>query len=147
MSTHEYSVEFRIYSRTLDRETLTKELGIEPNPLPEPVRPASKSPPRIWATTGIEPSEEDTDPHPMWDSLEQGMTFVLDKLWPYREAIARYKSDGQLIWWCGHFQTSFDGGPTLSAPLLKRLGEFGVELYIDNYHSRDRKDPTSENTL
>ena len=64
---------------------------------------------------------------------------MLDRLWPHREAVARYKKNGELIWWCVHFQTSFDGGPTLSVPLLKRLGEFGVEVYIDNYHSRDVK--------
>jgi hypothetical protein len=135
MNTHEYSVEFRIYSWTLDRAAISKELSIEPNPLPQSPRPPGKIGPRIWATTGIEPSDDNADPHPVWDSLEEGLTFVLNKLWPHREAVARYHSEGKLIWWCGHFQRSFDGGPTLSAPLLKKLGEFGVELYIDNYHT------------
>jgi hypothetical protein len=45
-----------------------------------------------------------------------------------------------VILWCGHFQSSFDGGPTLSPELLKQLGEFEVELFIDNYFSEERSD-------
>ena len=64
-----------------------------------------------------------------------GLTYVLDKLWHLREVIAKYKTSGELIWWCGNFQSSFDGGPSLSPDLLKRLGEFGARLFIDNYFS------------
>lgn len=38
-----------------------------------------------------------------------------------------------LVWWCGHFQSSFDGGPMISPSLLTRLGEFGVLLFIDQF--------------
>ena len=41
----------------------------------------------------------------------------------------------QAVWWCGHIQSSFNGGPTLSAALMKRIGEIGVPLSIDDYHS------------
>src|SRR6266404_2978574 len=71
----------------------------------------------------------------IWETLEEGLAFVLDKLWRHRQLIASYKSKAKLIWWCGHFQTSFDGGPTLSASLLSRLGEFGADLFIDNFFS------------
>lgn len=66
---------------------------------------------------------------------------VLDKLWPHREQIVSYKSSAELTWWCGHFQSSFDGGPTLSPALLSKLGEFGAELYIDNYFGGDAAEP------
>lgn len=68
-----------------------------------------------------------------WESLADGLTFILDKLWPHREAIAKHQTSGTLVWWCGNFQSSFDGGPTLPAALLRRLGEFGADLFIDNY--------------
>jgi hypothetical protein len=87
----------------------------------------------MWAFDGAEGSN-------YWESLEDGLCFVLDKLWPLREIIAKYKSSGRLIWWCGNFQSSFDGGPTLSAGLLGRLGEFGAELFIDNYFSEGEEE-------
>jgi hypothetical protein len=70
-----------------------------------------------------------------WESLEEGLRFVLDRLWPHREVLAKYKVSYELIWWCGHFQTSFDGGPRLTSSLLVKLGELGADLFIDNYSS------------
>jgi hypothetical protein len=63
---------------------------------------------------------------------------VLESLWPHRDKIAKYAATSKLVWWCGHFQSSFDGGPTLSLALLRKLGEFGADLHIDNYLSRLR---------
>jgi hypothetical protein len=86
----------------------------------------------MWGYNGA----EETDSHEIdWDTLEQGLEFVLDRLWPHKEVIALYQAGARAIWWCGHFQEVFDGGPRLSPSLLKRLGEFGVELSIDNYFS------------
>ena len=65
-----------------------------------------------------------------WASLEDGLTFVLDRLEPLRSEIDKYKQKYDAVWWCGHFQSSFDGGPTLSAKLMRRLADFGVDLYI-----------------
>jgi hypothetical protein len=70
-----------------------------------------------------------------WDSLEEGLTFVLDQLGASEKWFAKYRVDYEVIWWCGHFQSCFDGGPVLSARLLERLGAFGAELFIDNYFS------------
>lgn len=82
----------------------------------------------MWAYDGGEGSQE-------WESLEDGITFILDKLWAHRDTISKYRANAELIWWCGNFQSSFDGGPRLSPELLGRLGEFGAVLYIDNYFS------------
>jgi len=68
-----------------------------------------------------------------WVSLEDGLNFILDRLEPVRIQIDNYKQKYDIVWWCGHFQSSFDGGPTLSARLMQRLADFGVDLYIDNY--------------
>lgn len=132
MSGHEYTVEFRILSATLDPAEITRELGLQPCQVrlegtPVPGSTSSRLHQGMWAYDGDERID--------WQSLSDGLNFMLDKLWPHREAIAKYKANGRLIWWCGNFQSSFDGGPTFSPDLLKRLGEFGAELYIDNYFS------------
>jgi hypothetical protein len=84
----------------------------------------------MWAYNGTDKTEV------FWVTLEEGVNFTLESLWPLRTVIVKYKELGaQLIWRCGHFYSSFDGGPTLSPGLLKKLGEFGAELFIDNYFS------------
>ncbi|MCA1577961.1 MAG: DUF4279 domain-containing protein [Acidobacteria bacterium] len=82
----------------------------------------------LWGYNGFS-----ADTPKSWASLEDGLTFLLDRLEPLRSEIDKYKRDYDLIFWCGHFQSSFDGGPTLSPRLLRRMADFGVELYIDNY--------------
>lgn len=70
-----------------------------------------------------------------WDTLEEGLNFVLERVSSFVYVFKKYGANNLLIWWCGHFSSSFDGGPTLSPRLLKRLGDFGAELFIDNYLS------------
>jgi hypothetical protein len=131
MDSHTYSVEFRIYSKTVDPHSITRDLGLQPCQLliEGERRSATSVYKGMWAYNGTD------DEAVQWDSLEEGLTFVLDKLWPHREAIAKCRANGDLIWWCGHFQAGFDGGPLLCSQLLRRLGEFGVDLFIDNYFS------------
>ena len=109
MQGHEYTVEFRIFSQRLSPDEITRELGLQPcqtrvagatgsvGRLPQGVQ-------GMWAYNGGVGRTR-------WESLEEGLTFVLDKLWPYREMIAKYKANGEFVWWCGNFQSSFDGGP------------------------------------
>lgn len=129
---HEYTVEFRIFSKTLDPNEITRELGLQPCQIRIEGAPGLGKRPQqgMWAYDGGEGNIT-------WESLADGLTFLLDKLWPHREAIAKYKPAATLMWWCGNFQSSFDGGPTLTATLLKRLGEFGAELFIDNYFAQN----------
>jgi hypothetical protein len=75
-----------------------------------------------------------------WDSLEEGLSFVLGRLGTATTLLAKYRAEHEVLWWCGHFQSSFDGGPTLSGRLLERLGTFGAEMFIDNYFSKSEKD-------
>jgi Domain of unknown function (DUF4279) len=132
MRGHDYTVEFRIFSATLDPAEITRELALQPCQIriEGALGPGGRAEDGMWAFDGAGGSIN-------WESLEDGLNFVLDKLWPLREIIAKYKSSGKLIWWCGNFQSSFDGGPTLSVDLLARLGEFGADLFIDNYFSSD----------
>ncbi len=81
----------------------------------------------LWAYDGRTSTEA-----PEWLSLEQGLAFLLDKLQPVKQKLSKFK-DHDILFWCGHFQSSFDGGPTLSPSLLVALGNFGVPVFIDNY--------------
>ena len=130
MTGHAFTVEFRIVGGDLDPELITSELGLEPCQTrgPGELRADGRVLPGIWAYSGYGQCDG-----PYWEALEEGIVFVLDRLWRHREVIGSYKTKAKLIWWCGHFQTSFDGGPVLSASLLSRLGEFGAELFIDTF--------------
>jgi hypothetical protein len=135
---HAYTVEFRIYGEKVDPAAITKDLELQPCQVR--INGSSRADGKIlkgmWAFDG---SDDESNWHSEWTSLEEGLAYVLDRLWTQRETIAKYKASADLIWWCGHFQNSFDGGPELSPSLLKRLGGFGVALYIDNYfHESDQ---------
>ena len=126
---HEYSVEFRISGAELVPATVTEALGLEPSLVRQVGEKRSERTvweQALWGYNGFPPTIE-------WTSLEDGLNFVLDRLEPHQIQIDKYKQSYDLIFWCGHFQSSFDGGPTLSAGLMRRLGAFGVDLYIDNY--------------
>lgn len=121
---HEYSVEFRIHGKDLDPAKITARLGLEPSRtrLAGDRRGSGVWDKGMWAFNG---GSDD-----YWDSLDEGLVSVLEELWPHRHVIAEY---AETIWWCGHFSSSFDGGPVLLPTTMKKLGEFGVKLFIDTY--------------
>ena len=128
---HEYMVEFRISGAELVPATITQALGLEPSLVRQVGERRGEG--KVWdkALWGYNGFPGDTPKS--WASLEDGLRFVLDRLEPLRSEIDKYKQEYDAVWWCGHFQSSFDGGPTLSAKLMRRLADFGVELYIDNH--------------
>ena len=130
---HTYSVQFRISGRDLNPDEVTHRLGLEPNHVR--IAGERRSANQVWheslwsydgGTTSTEAAKE-------WASLEDGLRYVLERLLPKKELIREYATSHEVVWWCGHFQSGFDGGPTLSASLLKLLGDFGAPLFIDNY--------------
>jgi hypothetical protein len=70
-----------------------------------------------------------------WDSLETGLSFLLSTLAPKKTELMTAFSQFNGVWRCGHFQSSFDGGPVLSSGLLVEIGSYGIPLSIDNYFS------------
>jgi uncharacterized protein DUF4279 len=127
---HRYTVELRVWGEKLDPNVITSETGLEPCQIRvagtrKGTRTWSEG---LWAFNGGGKSGDFE-----WDSLEDGLVFVMDRLGDSEKLFAKYAADYDVVWWCGHFQSSFDGGPRLSAGLLKRLGSFGAELFIDNY--------------
>jgi len=134
---HAYTVEFRIYGEALEPQTITKEIGLNPSHIALAGTAWGTRVHRhsVWGYSGFEEGHS-VD----WEWLEEGFVYVLDRLWPHRQLIARYKAQYQVAWWIGHFQSSFDGGPSLSSSILLRLGEFGADVFIDN-HFVDSNEP------
>ena len=135
MKNHRYTVELRVYGASLDPAAVTRETGLAPcqTRLPGEQAHGRTYEKGLWAYDAGHPDD--------WDSLEDGLAFVLDSVEAKTDLFAKYATTHGLIWWCGHFQSSFDGGPILSAKIMERLGRFGCELYLDNYFSRP-EEPT-----
>lgn len=70
-----------------------------------------------------------------WDNLEEGLLFLMGCLRHRKREISDIAREYHAVWWCGHFQASFDGGPTLSPEMLTELASFRIPLAIDNYFS------------
>jgi len=129
---HKYSVTLRISGSGLDPAEVTAKLGLAA----VQVRFAGqrRSDNSVWEESMWEYAIQREG---LWLSLEEGLKALLSVLQPCVEPLRHYQETFQVTLWCGHFTSSFDGGPTFSPPLLKRLGDFGVELYIDTYFSKE----------
>ena len=68
-----------------------------------------------------------------WTSLSDGLSALIQQFQPIQDRLRAYAADETLYIWCGHFSSSFDGGPVFSPVLLKALGEFGAKLVLDTY--------------
>jgi hypothetical protein len=66
-------------------------------------------------------------------ALEEGLQAILLMFVSHHRVLREYQQRFKVFLFCGHFTSSFDGGPTLSPALLERLGEFGIELFLDTY--------------
>ncbi|MET0645944.1 MAG: DUF4279 domain-containing protein [Pyrinomonadaceae bacterium] len=135
---HKYLVELRISGKNLSTSEVTAGMGLEPSVSRREGETVGNKRYQysLWAYNG-RPAD---DAPPTWDTLESGLTFLLDRISASKEVLEQYQSKYNVIFWCGHFQSGFDGGPSLSPSLLKRLGEFGVGIFIDNYFSEDEEE-------
>ncbi|QWT22432.1 DUF4279 domain-containing protein [Bacillus sp. NP157] len=93
----------------------------------------------IWSESLWSYDGDEDESQKEWSSLEDGLMFLLGKLWSKKDLIHSLAETFKAVWWCGHFQTSFDGGPTFSASLLSKLAEFRVPLFLDNYFVVDEE--------
>ena len=122
-----------MYGRDLDPSFVSDETGLVANVVRQAGdRLGSKTfNEGMWSFNGREAGDE------QWNSLQEGLVFVLDAISHVDHLFKKYRERWMVIWWCGHFQSAFDGGPRLSADVLRKLGDFGAELYIDTYFHRD----------
>jgi hypothetical protein len=133
---NEYTVELRIHGADLDPAAITNALNLEPTLVRNQGDRRGKNThweEGMWAYNGFPESHGSK----VWESLEEGFTFTLEKLLPIRSKLEDYKKTFKVILWCGHFQSGMNSSFNLSPRALRMLGDFGVELFIDNYTSTE----------
>jgi len=129
---HRYLVELNIAGDCIKEEEVSRLLG---RPATRFFAKGQKRSPTsvwersIWSFEVLPPAARD------WASLEDGLTYLLQELMPSKEAVAELATSCEVTVYCGHFYTSFGGGPTLSPQVLGLLAQFGVKLTISNYWS------------
>jgi len=60
-----------------------------------------------------------------------------EHLFAARSFVRGYSQHHDVYLWVGHFSSSFDGGPWLSAEILRALGDFGVAVRFGTYFSNE----------
>lgn len=130
-----YSVEFRIEGKLLVPSEVTLVLDLEPCRIEngDTLNSVGKRRVPLWSYDGL--SSELVFSENEWDSIEEGLQYLLRRLSPKKELIQALLGGHKIYWWCGHFQQSFDGKTSFSPTLLKELSDFGVPLIVSNYHS------------
>jgi hypothetical protein len=129
---HKYTVSLRISSAALDVGQVTEKIGLAPTQTRNVGE--RKSAEAVWDKALWE-LEVFPGGRSDWDSLEAGLAALLKIVVPHTKALAEYSKKHEVFIWCGHFSSSFDGGPQLSAEILRALGGFGVPLRFDSYPS------------
>ena len=132
---HSYTVSLRISSASLDVAQVTRELGLAPTQTRNVGE--RKSSDTVWGKALWE-LEVFPKGRTDWDSLEAGLAALLKVFAPQTEALQEYSKKNDVFIWCGHFSSSFDGDPHLSAEILRALGDFGVPLWFDVYSSNKK---------
>ena len=130
-----YTVEFRIEGSSLIPSIITKTLELTPSQtenIGDSINPKRKNN-ALWSYNGI--SSEENFIEQKWETLEEGLLYILEKLQPKADIIQNKLNIYKRYLWCGHFQESFSGGPKFSPKLLKKLSDFETELIISNYRS------------
>jgi len=130
---HTYTVELRFSGDQLEPSAISAQLRLQPSNVrgASQIEVAGRRRRPFWAYNGHGENGFKSE----WDSLEDGLEFLLGCLTARKTEINVLGDQFHGHWWCGHFQASFDGGPTLSPRLLAEIGSYGLPLTIDNYFS------------
>jgi|JI6StandDraft_1071083.scaffolds.fasta_scaffold509469_1 hypothetical protein len=140
---HKYTIQLRVFGNSMNPDEVTDLLGICPFLIQhrgESRGQANIFKESLWAYAG-DLDEEGRSRE--WDSIEDGVRHIAARI-SHKDSFYKIVSQNSAIWWCGHFQSSFDGGPTLSLQFIKFLAEFGVPVFIDNYFELLPEDDNSE---
>lgn len=134
-----YTVEFRIAGVDLVPDDITREISLTPWHARSPgdMRGASGTfKTGLWSFSGV---GEDATRVREWENLEDGVLNLLPHLMDRRQVIFSYANRYDVFWWCAHFQSSFDGGPTFSPSVLRALADLGASLSITNYQPSEEE--------
>ncbi len=121
---------FRMSGNTVDPHEITAVLGIMPSKAFKAGDPRGKS--AQWKHGQWSLSSED---HVSSTELQTHIEWLLDQLEPVQARIRSLLSKGDIeadIFCYWQFET-FNAGLVLTAPLLKRLGDFNIDLDLDIY--------------
>jgi len=130
---HSYHVEVRIVGENLDLDDISSRLNLRPTQTRkkgEHKSDTSTWTKDMWSLEVLPPTGN------AWDSLEMALRALLGKIASHRDVIQSLGGAEGIVIWCGHFASSFNGGPSLSPDLLGMLGNFGAQLVIDTYCDR-----------
>jgi Domain of unknown function (DUF4279) len=132
---HSYSVALRISGTDLDVAEVSATLRLRPTQtrLTGQLRSAKS----VWPESMWEYEVRPRKDKGGWDSLEDGLRKVISAFVSRKSALRKYQRRFKVFLWCGHFSSSFGGGPTLSPIMLKALGDLGVELILETYFADD----------
>lgn len=145
---HSYTVSLRIESAGLDASRITRELGLTPTQTRFVGQ--RRGPNNTWEKALWEfevPAEKsDVAPEnwpdwPQWASLEKAFEKLLAILSPLGATVQSYRPQHDVYFFVGHFSSSFDGGPQLSAEILKTLGDFGIRIYMNTFFIGKQESP------
>jgi hypothetical protein len=130
---HIYTVELRFSGDQLEPSEISSRLNLQSSDAFSQSQNQSSKRKRCpyWAYNGQGEKGFQSE----WLRLEDGLEFLLKNLSSRKAEIISLARQFDGLWWCGHFQASFDGGPTLSPKLLSEIGSYGIPLSIDNYFS------------
>lgn len=137
---HIYTVELRLSGDELDPDEISTQLNLIPSnsfSLSKNEIGRKKRKP-YWAYNG----KGEIGFQNEWICLEEGLRFLTKILNPKKSAIISLNRKIKGVWWCGHFQSSFDGGPTISSQLLAEISSYELPLSIDNYFFDDEDEIT-----
>lgn len=129
-----YTVEFRIYGKSLDFEQTSKDLGLLPTTLQtmgELAYSNKRFEKSMWGYAQVEEGKGTKE----WSSLEDAIQALLEELKPLKKRIRLYQTRNSTVFWCGHFHNTFGSGPTLSSKLLKEVADLGIDIDISTYFS------------
>src|SRR5436309_3284854 len=99
---HEYTVELRVTGKSLQPKEITERLGLQPSI----TRDAGEIVGTRCFSQGVWGYNGSHNNVPVWKSLEEGLSFMLDLLEPAQPKLLELKRSFDVLWWCGHFQSS-----------------------------------------
>ncbi len=133
MAGHSYTVQLRLWKNMGSSSEISEQLGVKPSYSTScgGVKKIGAAEREEWIYDGSERDGYREE----WNSLDDALIFILSSVENFRDRLSQVLDEAEGIWWCGHFQSSFDGGPQLLPLTLRRLGEYNLPLFIDTYFS------------
>lgn len=130
---HKYSVDLLVSGDELNEAEVSSMLGLKTSVFHkkgEPFAPNSKKIRHTssWSFFVCRPNSETE-----WDSLEEGLRPLIEKLESLKEPLKKLGERFSLDAYCGHFGSGFGGGPVISAETLGKLSDLGLSLTIRTY--------------